>query len=396
MPGASLRGEALFDRDLHGLWYPRAVALAGAVRDHLPPLWDLTLGFGQPWLADPSAQLLYPTTWLSVLVAPWAAYSVFAIGHLAFSGAGFTRLARASGLRRTASLVVGGAWMLSGPFVSLVNLWHHLAGAAWMPWVVLAVHRLVRRPCRQTAITLGVCVALQVFAGSADMLLLTAVLSLAWAVGVARRRTSLLSVAAAAGGGVLLALVLSAGQWLPALDVASRAIRRELPRELSDRWSVPPVGLTRVLLPLDGSGRLAWTPAAHRMLFDSAAEPFLGSLFLGVMPLSLACVGLVAGRPRALAWSLASVGLVAILAALGPHTPVWELVRSLVPGARHLRYPSKVMLVPAFACALLSGTDSRRRAGCPVHGHSPAWPRPPVPCCWPARRSCSGRVRRGP
>ena len=33
------------------------------------------------------------------------------------------------------------------------------------------------------------------------------------------------------------------GQWLPAVDVASHAIRRELPTELADRWSVPPAGL---------------------------------------------------------------------------------------------------------------------------------------------------------
>ena len=355
LPGASFRGEALFDRDLHGLWYPRAIALVNAARERLPPLWDLTLGFGQPWLADPSSQLLYPTTWLSLLVAPWTAYSVYAVGHLAFSGAGFTRLARASGLRRTASLVAGGAWMLSGPFVSLVNLWHHLAGAAWMPWVVLAVHRLVRRPRPRTALVFGVCLALQVLAGSADMLLLTGVLSLAWAAGVARRGTRLGPVAAAAGGGVLLALVLSAGQWLPALDAASRAIRRELPRELADRWSVPPAGLARILLPLDGSGRLAWTPAAHRMLFDSAAEPFLGSLFLGVVPLALAGVAVWGGRRRVLVWSLTAAAVVATLAALGPHAPVADLVRSLVPGASHLRYPSKAMLVPAFACALLAG-----------------------------------------
>ncbi|HEY7922361.1 MAG TPA: hypothetical protein VII62_04200, partial [Vicinamibacteria bacterium] len=229
VPRASFLGEALFDRDLHGQWYPRALAFAQAARERLPPLWDTWIGFGQPWLADPSAQLLYPTTWLAAVLAPWTVYTLYAIGHLALAGAGMTRLARASGLRRTESLLAGAAFLLSGPLVSLVNLWHHLAGAAWLPWVVLAVHRLVRRPGPGTAIRLGVCLALQVLAGSADMVLMTAALSLAWAVGVARPARRPAPVAAAGSGAILLALLLSAGQWLPAVDVASHAIRRELP-----------------------------------------------------------------------------------------------------------------------------------------------------------------------
>jgi hypothetical protein len=355
LPRASFLGEALFDRDLHGQWYPHALALAQAARERLPPLWDLTYGFGQPWLADPSCQLLYPTTWLGLLVAPWAAYTLFALGHLAFAGAGMTRLARASGLSRGEAALAGSAWMLSGPFVSLVNLWHHLAGAAWMPWVVLGVHRLVRHPGRRAAITLGMCLAMQVLAGSADMLLLTAALSVAWALGVARRSTRLRSVAAAASGGVLLALLLSAGLWLPALDVASRAIRRELPDEISSRWSVPPAGLVRTVLPLDGSGRLALSQTAERMLFDAPGAPFLGSLYLGVVTLALACAALAGGRRRALVSCLTGAAVLATLAALGPHTPFAGLLRAIVPGASHLRYPSKAMLAPAFVCALLAG-----------------------------------------
>ncbi len=236
-----------------------------------------------------------------------------------------------------------------------MNLWHHLAGAAWLPWVVLAVHRLVRRPRPGTAIRLGVCLALQVLAGSADMVLMTAALSLAWVVGVARPATRPAPIAAAGAGAILLALLLSAGQWLPAVDVASHAIRRELPTELADRWSVPPAGLVRAVLPLDGSGRLVWTPQTHLRLFDTTAEPLLGSLYLGIVPLALAGAGLAGSRRRALTWALAAAAVAATLAAFGSHAPFAALVRAVVPGASHLRYPSKAMLIPAFACALLAG-----------------------------------------
>jgi hypothetical protein len=71
LPRAALLGEALFDRDLHLDWYPRARMLAATARSGFLPLWDLSIGFGQPLLGDPSAQVLYPTTWLAFLLPPW-------------------------------------------------------------------------------------------------------------------------------------------------------------------------------------------------------------------------------------------------------------------------------------------------------------------------------------
>ena len=37
-------------------------------------------------------------------------------------------------------------WMASGPFLSLASTWHHMAGAAWIPWVVLAADMALTRP----------------------------------------------------------------------------------------------------------------------------------------------------------------------------------------------------------------------------------------------------------
>jgi hypothetical protein len=57
------------------------------------PLWDLAIGFGQPLLADPGAQVLYPTTWLTLLLAPWTVYAVLLVlrvlreSSIALSGA---------------------------------------------------------------------------------------------------------------------------------------------------------------------------------------------------------------------------------------------------------------------------------------------------------------------
>ena len=357
LPRATFLGEALFDRDLHADWYPRAAVLARTVLQGLAPLWDLSIGFGQPLLGDPSAQALYPTTWLLLLLPPAAVYTIFAVAHLAFSGAGLACLARAGGLRRHEAALAGAAWSLCGPFVSLVNLWHHFAGAAWIPWVVLAVQRVVRRPSARSAAWLALCLGLQVLAGSADMLLLTAGLAAVWlvALGAWPCRGRLARAAGAGVAGVALAAALSAGQWLPALELAARGSRTELSEGQLQRWSVPPAGLLRTIVPLDASGRLAFSGPARRALFDSDRQPFLYSLFAGSVAAALACGALVCRRRRRAARVLALAAVLAALVALGGHTPVHGLALRLVPGASHLRYPSKVMVAFGFCVALLAG-----------------------------------------
>ena len=100
LPRAVLLGEALFERDLHLDWYPRVRVLVATVRSGFLPLWDLSIGFGQPLLGDPSAQVLYPTTWLG---APRPALD--ALHRLCRPAphaiaVGMTLLARAAGLRQ--------------------------------------------------------------------------------------------------------------------------------------------------------------------------------------------------------------------------------------------------------------------------------------------------------
>jgi len=358
VPRAVFLGETLFDRDLHMDWYPRALVIAQTLRSGLLPLWDLSIGFGQPLLADPGAQVLYPTTWLTLLLAPWTVYTIYTVLHLAFSGVGFTRLARVAGLDRLEAIAAGAAWMLSGPFVSLVNLWHHFAGAAWMPWVVLATHRLVRRPTAGRVVLFAVALAFQVLAGSGDMVLITAAVAVAWLLGtappLARSRRALVPLA----GGVALAAALSAMQWVPTVELASRAMRRDLPDDWRVQWSVPPAGLVRIVVPLDASGSVAYTDRAHVALFDGLRHPFFASLYLGVPALALAACAL-GGRRRRLAFTLAATAAGALLIALGPHAPFHGLAVRLVPGASHFRFPTKLTIATAFAVAMLAGLGLR-------------------------------------
>jgi hypothetical protein len=348
-------GGVFFKRDIHLVWHPQVEGFVRAIAGLSWPTWDPSPAFGQPLLADPGAMVLYPPTWLNLVVRPWVYYTLFAAGHLLFAALGMRWLARLLGLEPMASLAAALLWAMSGPYVSMVDLWHHYAGGSWMPWVVGAALRALAGGRREVAL-LALALGAQVLAGSADMCAMTLLLAAGLGAAVHLRTSPLFSrktstALARGAAGVLLGLGLSAVLWMSALEVVSRAARAELPSSMRTYWSLHPVVLVETLLP----GLLSSLPLRRDLalaLFQSR-EPFLSSLYLGVSTLPLVVVAASSRRPlsRVLLGALLLAGLVA----LGSHTPVYGALTTLVPPLRILRYPVKAMVVVAFSWALLGG-----------------------------------------
>jgi hypothetical protein len=357
LPRAVLRGESLFERDLLVDWYQRLELLARCLREGSWPLWDPTVGFGYPLLAEPGAQVLYPPAWAAFALPSWLGYTVFVLAHLVLGGVGMARLASAAGAGRLGGAAAACVWAATGPVQSALNLRHHFAGAAWVPWVLLAVDRALRAPSAGTALAAAAVVSAQALAGSPDVSIMTALLAGGWASFRLLQRPRRLR----AGVPVLLisavlAAGLTAAQWWPALDVLSRSSRRVLPEDVRAFWSVPPAGLVRLVLPLDPA-RVPFEPRVWTRLFDAAEAPLLASIYLGAPALLLAATGLLAGtkRGRSAAAASAVLSLLVLACALGSHTPVYRWATTLLPVLRILRYPSKGLLVAAPLVALAAG-----------------------------------------
>lgn len=351
------RGRILFERDLYIVYWGQVEALVRCVATGSWPLWNPYASFGQPFLANPSAQVLYPWTWLNLLGLPGPVYAAYALGHLLLAGCGLGLLARRMGLSRGAAFLAAAVWMLSGPILSMVSLWHHLAGAAWMPWVLLALEGLLSRPSAAGGLLWGAAHAGQIFTGSADMCAMTAaweairILGHLYLRGRPLRSPGSVRLAAAGALGVAFALALSAAEWAPAIEVARRSARWGLPAAFRTEWSVSPLNLLQTLLPafhFDAPvGAGFW-----RSVFG-ADEPFLNSLYLGLSALPLVVAALCGGSRTAR--FLALMGGGAALVALGPHGPVYGLLLRVFPALAMLRYPSKAMIPVALAWALLAG-----------------------------------------
>ena len=367
-PGAVFGGRVLFARDLHLQWHTQVEGFVRAVAAGSWPVWNPWIGFGQPLWANANNQVLYPTTWLNLLLPPGPFLTVYVVLHSLLAGWGTVLLARRLGLSEGAAFLSAALFVASGPFASLSNLWNHLAGAAWIPWAMAAAHGVataVDRPGRswlRPAAAWGAAVAAPVLAGSLETALLAALASASLAActrpaGPWRRLTTAAFLAAG------LAVGLSAGQWLPTLDVARGSLRGDLPEAVRTFFSLEPaLGLLSLLpvLPND----LPWRPEAREWLLQSRS-PLLLSLHLGIPTLALAGLGLLAPGRR-FRFLLAGLAGLALLVALGRHTPVYGWLTAALPLLRLLRYPVKALVLLALATALLAGVglDAARRGRC--------------------------------
>ena len=349
-------GRVLFERDIQSYWWAEVETFVGTVAAGRWPVWNPWVTFGQPMLAEPDTQVLYPFTWLNLILPLGAAYTVFVLGHLVLSGFGLFRLARRLGVEPGGAFVAGAVWMLSGPFVSMANVWHHFAGAAWMPWVLEAAESTCLSGGRpRQVLRWGLLTGLQVLAGSADVAAMTALLA---AVLVVRHLVSpgagnwlRARVAGGALGAVALGLGLSAALWVPTLEVARRSMRWSLPASAQEYWSLHPLSLLQLGLPLflvDLPLRAEWRQA----LFEGR-EPFLESVYVGLPALALAGAALL-GRARH-ALLLTGVAVLSGLVALGRHTVFHAAAVALLPPLATLRFPQKATIVVALALALLAG-----------------------------------------
>jgi Bacterial membrane protein YfhO len=371
---AIFEGRAFYLRDLHLQWFGQVESFVAAVASGAWPLWDPYVSFGQPMLANANFQVLYPPTWLNLLMRPWAYYTLYFVGHLVVAGAGAAAVLRRWGASPAGCFVGAGAWMASGPFLSLGNLWNHLGGAAWMPWAVLAADHVLAGSRRAIA-GWALALAAMILAGSPDLFLLSLVpcgalviTRLDWRRPAAPGNGLLLlavAVALAAGAG------LAAAQLLPSLELAARSSRSLMGIESRLYWSLHPAALVQALLPLDWNA-LAWSDGVRSKVLERR-EPYLLSLHIGLPVLVLAS-GALATRALPQRRVLALSAIACVLLALGRHVGLFTVATAALPA---LRFPVKALVPCALCVALLAGLGfdawsrgsvAARRMGCWVSG----------------------------
>jgi hypothetical protein len=379
----------LFGNDTLGLGYVTRAFYANALRElGMFPRWAPEILGGTPFLeALSGGDSLYPPSLLLLLVLePYRALGWKLIIHIAAAGLFMFGWVRALGASRAAALLGGTAYMLAPYLVSLVYPGHDgkLFVTALSPLLFWAVERHFARPSLKAFAGVAMVVALVISTTHFQMAYF-----LFGAVGVfavlrawetwkrpeapapepgdrgsraAASRFGLFLAASVTGAGI------AAVQLVPAVDYVTEHSRRiqttreaaqETGVEWSSSWSLHPEEALGLVVPQfagNNAGVADWAQGTYWGR-NATRDNHSGT---GVVVLLLATVGLLgsAGR-KAFRWFFAGLALLALLFALGAHTPVWRIFYEVVPGIRLFRAPDQVMFLFAFsACTLAAlGVD---------------------------------------
>jgi hypothetical protein len=343
--------------------YPLHVLVGSMWRRGELPFWNQYIFSGSPLLAGFNAGALYPLVALFVVLpdrVAWIAtevilYSGIAIGMYVFL--------RALKLSTVACVVAAATFAFSGTVLSQVNHVDMTEGFLAIPWMLLAVLRIVNDGRWRWAVLLGVAFATVIFGGAPEAMLDEALLVMAYAAlscGLDRSRWwRVLTRGATAAA---LGLSLSALQWLPGLNFIANSQRSGFGSSFAATGSFPPPFGVLSLVPylLGGYGHLGETA-----FFSHYNLPEVG-LYLGILPLIALLTLLWPRWPSRLAgaerrtWYL--VGLFGLLLALGANTPLEHLFNSL-PLYGQQRLQSRNMIdVSVAVCVLFAGWLDRAAA----------------------------------
>jgi hypothetical protein len=343
-----------FERDVHAYWHPLISSFRSIVRSGSWPLWNPDVTFGAPLLADPNLQLAYPPTWATLCLSPLVYYTAFAALHCLWGAIGAYLLARAWSLSPLPAFTAAAAWCSSGPFLSAVSLFHHYAGAAWIPWVLWGLEGALASPRPRAVVLLALLAAGQMLAGSADMCLFAGLSAagrgICFVLAGPQRARAVRVLLGVGGLGAALGFLLAAVQWIPTTAVMASSARTGHGLRTTTYWSLHPASLADLVVPNLVSG-FPWGPTPRSALFESR-EPFLRCVYVGVVVAGLAALSLLgpgAARPRLIAAVLALF----LLAALGRFTPARYLF--VLPPLSFLRYAAKYVIPAALGFALLAG-----------------------------------------
>jgi len=383
-----------FYRDVYNYTFPNARLIHDLCRQGFLPYWNPYLNYGQPLLANPNLLFFYPFTLLIVLLPIDAAFTLHFVGHFAWAGIGVYVLARTWGQSYRGAFFAAMVFMLSGPVLSLGDLYNEVACAAWIPWALLVTDRGLKNGRLRPWILLAVIFSFQWTAGEPMTMLATFGLCFAFACywkarnpaseaetgnsklenrksGTSRTsfhfRFPIFESANSPRGRAFMwatlvfvlvgvgMLLLCAAQFLPASDLLSqsrRGIQGLRFRETSN-WAVNPYSLPETIVP-DFFGSGIGAPTGWLWLMSDSNLPYFLSIFVGFVPVFCALAGWALGRDRRRSF-IAGSAAAFLLLSFGHFTPVFALTYLLFPPLAVVRYPVKLLVLVMFLLAVLAG-----------------------------------------
>lgn len=357
---ALLQGKALFWGAPLLQFTPWHSYAAQVIRAGHLPLWNPLVGMGAPLLANYQSGLLYPPNFLLMFTSVAWGQTLLVMLHLIWAGAGMVRLGRILGFGASGQTVAALAFSLSGYLVARSGFMSINATAAWLPWIIFAVERLLQhldetgwsvRKATGSMALLAVFLGFQWTAGHAQISWYSMVLAFLWLIWRSYDRGAMGSLFAglrAFALSSLFAFGLAAAQLLPTLEFTAISHRASgLDPGFAMNYSLWPWRILGAFAP-----GLFGTQAGGD--FWGYGNFWEDAIYLGMLPLLLALIHIFRRRSKMLA---VFAGL-ALVFALGRNTPVFPFLYEHIPTFDLFQAPTRWSFVLIFCLALMAGQSA--------------------------------------
>jgi hypothetical protein len=322
---------------------------------HLP-LWNPDLGMGAPLLANAQSALLYPPNALLLILPVEYGQGLLMVAHLLLAGYGMVRLSRELGIGPTGQTAAGLAFMLSGYLAARAWFLSINASVAWLPWIILAGERAVRRERGIFSAPLALSLCLQWLAGHWQTAWYTGLILAGWmavrSLSMRPAGRSLLRAAVRLLTAGLAAFGLGAAQFLPTVGYWMHSQRAAgVDPEAALSYSFWPWRLITLIAP-DFFGN-----PVHGDYWGYA-NYWEDAVYIGLLPLVLAAWAAIRGLRRKgmdgfpYAYLLVLLPLT-LIPALGKNTPIFPFLFRYVPTFDFFQAPTRIMIGFVFALCLL-------------------------------------------
>lgn len=227
------------------------------------PLWNPWERLGFPSYADPQAGQFYPVNWLTWPLAwiggemPYWSVALKNWLHLVLGSVGMFAFLKRRGEATPACWVGGYLFALAPPIISFAAsalLWP----ISWLPWVWIALDRVMERPGWRRGVMLGGVMALPVLAGNPPSLFYMLIgVAFMFVDGVVRRWRAhagerlayFKPLLVALGLGAVVTVLLGAPALLPVQEVFTQSVRTARGASFVLRTDLTPYKLLGLFLP---------------------------------------------------------------------------------------------------------------------------------------------------
>jgi Bacterial membrane protein YfhO len=312
-------------------------------------LWEPLLFSGFPVAADPQVMTWYPVSsifsffrsWNSFIISAYVLGSSFTYGYV-------FRLSQS----RLAGFISGLIFGMSGFMMAHLGHTSIIHTAIWMPLFIWALEELLHKLTLRWLVIGILCIPLSIFSGHPQILVYTLCLGTLYVLGRGFSKSigDRLKYYGLYCFILVFGLSLAAIQIVPSAELKELGMRSQISFGTFNECALNPYQSFTLLFPYLLGGT---TGSIYPSYFGSCNIHELSG-YVGLLPLLLACIGLITNRKKSIAIFWCCIGIFSFLLALGSATPLANFMYQ-IPFYNKFRAPARHFIEMTLAVSVLAG-----------------------------------------